>query len=404
MSSESTVVAVGDILVLRDDPASMFAHTRDILSSADIAFGQLETPYSDRGSRGSSGPRGAVAHDPKNRPALAGAGFDVISIASNHTGDWGADALLDCIENLGRDGIVAIGAGANIAQARKPAVVQSNGRRIAFLAYCSVAPEGYYAASTKPGCAPMRAITHYEPFEPDQPGTPARIMTYPRSADLDALVSDIERAKEQADYLAVSMHWGVHGLRGVIADYQHVVAHAIIDAGADIIFGHHPHVLKGIEVYRGKTIFYSLGNFAMDTATPQMLATINSDWVAEASAFYEAVEGHGGGKSSKQRVDEVEDLEGVGSSFRLSHKRTIIATWSIGDEGVEQVSFIPCTINDMNEPVPVDPASAEGRDIMNHVQEVTDEAGFDTAYSVDGSRVAVGSTQGAYEPAATASA
>jgi poly-gamma-glutamate capsule biosynthesis protein CapA/YwtB (metallophosphatase superfamily) len=154
--------------------------------------------------------------------------------------------------------------GDDIEEARKPAIFERDGTRIAFLGYCSVSPKSYYAVPGRAGVAPMRAITHYEPLEDDQPGTPCKIMTWPLKRDLDALVADVERVRPHVDIVVVSLHWGIHHLRGQIADYQPAVPRAAIDAGADIILGHHPHIVKGIEVYRGKGIFYSIGDFARD--------------------------------------------------------------------------------------------------------------------------------------------
>jgi poly-gamma-glutamate synthesis protein (capsule biosynthesis protein) len=360
-----TVAATGDLYIMRDDPDSMFAHTRDILSSVDIAFAQLETPYSEKGSQGSSGFRGTVRKDPHNRKSIANAGYSVISLASNHSADWGYDALLDCIDNLRAEGVTAIGAGKNISEARQPAIVERNGKRIAFLSYCSVAPEGYYAASNKPGCAPMRAIAHFEALEYDQPGTPARTMTFPVQADLEALLQDVRAAKAQADYVAVSLHWGIHIMRAVIADYQPVVAHAIIDAGADIIFGHHPHILKAVEVYQGKAIFYSLGNFAFD------------DPMAEGSLF----------NTDNPVGRYYRPFLGPNPSWESPH--TMIAKWIIGD-GQNRVSFVPCLINQKHEPVPLDPSTPEGKAMIDFISDITEEVGMDTGiYAVNGAEVVI---------------
>jgi poly-gamma-glutamate synthesis protein (capsule biosynthesis protein) len=123
---------------------------------------------------------------------------------------------------------------------------------------------GFWAEENRPGCAPMRAWTLYEQVEHDQPGTPCRVHTFPNRDDLQALVSDVRKARAQADFVAVSLHWGIHFIPGVIADYQRDAGRAAIDAGADVILGHHAHILKGVDVYKGKPIFYSLCNFAMD--------------------------------------------------------------------------------------------------------------------------------------------
>src|SRR4029077_1747870 len=143
---------------------------------------------------------------------------------------------------------------------------------IAFLAYCSVLREGDEARQGKPGIVPMRAHTYYkrggnqsEAFP--QPGTPPRILTVPYEEDLQALQEDIRKAKQQADAVVMSIHWGLHHIPKAIATYQPKVAHAAIDAGADLILGHHPHCLKAVEVYKGKVCFYSIGNF-MSTGAP----------------------------------------------------------------------------------------------------------------------------------------
>jgi len=144
-----------------------------------------------------------MAHDLRNYRALPAAGFKVVSMASNHAMDWGTDALLDCIRRLRQDNIAVIGAGADIEEARQAAVLDCKGTRIALLSYCSVAPKGYYASKGKAGVAPMRAITHYEPLEEDQPGTPAEISTYPLEEDLQALSEDVRKAKDNADAWAL---------------------------------------------------------------------------------------------------------------------------------------------------------------------------------------------------------
>ena len=153
-----------------------------------------------------------------------------------------------------------IGAGKDGEEARKPAIVECKGVKIAFLAYCTVLRPGAQAGTGKPGCAPMRAHTHYAPID-WQAGAPPKVITVPHEEDLEALTEDIRKAKQQADVVVMSIHWGLHHMPKAICNYQPIVAHAAIDAGADLILGHHPHCLKAIEVYKGKVCFYSIGNF-----------------------------------------------------------------------------------------------------------------------------------------------
>jgi poly-gamma-glutamate synthesis protein (capsule biosynthesis protein) len=260
---EATLLAVGDVAPDRDDPRECFSRTRDLLSSADFAFCQLETSLAEKGVRLPQA-RHAVLTRPNVAPAMREAGFTAVSFAGNHCLDWGNDAFFETIGHLKSVGMDVVGAGANIIEARKAIIQSANGVRIAFLAYSTILPQAYWAEVNRPGCAPMRAHTIHEPIEHDQPGTPARIHTFPHREDLAAMCADIHAAKQQADVVVVSHHWGVHFVPYVLADYQPDVAYAAIDAGADIILGHHAHILKGIEVYKGKPVFYSLCNFATD--------------------------------------------------------------------------------------------------------------------------------------------
>src|SRR6202012_2271507 len=172
------------------------------------------------------------------------------------------ESLSDTLAAARRAGIALIGAGADIGAARAPVVLERAGRGVGFLGYASVVPGGYAAGPAKPGVAPLRATTFYQQVD-WQPGTPPKILTFPEPADMDALVADIKALRPQVDVLIVSVHWGVHFEPQTIADYQYAYAHAAIDAGADAVLGHHAHLLKGVEVYRGKPVIYSLNNFLL---------------------------------------------------------------------------------------------------------------------------------------------
>jgi poly-gamma-glutamate synthesis protein (capsule biosynthesis protein) len=147
--------------------------------------------------------------------------------------DFGGQALADTMENLKNAGIAWIGAGENLAEARKMALYTIKGKRVAFLGYSLTQPMEFFAGKNSPGTSPG-----YKEY----------------------FVADIMRARQQADYVIVSFHWGTEG-RSDIQPYQRAVAHKAIDAGADVIIGHHPHVLRGIEKYKAGIVFYSLGNF-----------------------------------------------------------------------------------------------------------------------------------------------
>ena len=367
-----TIAAVGDIRIYRDDPDTALAGVGDLIKAADIAFCQSESSYSDKGSMGSSGPRGASPRDLKGYPAFAAAGFKVVSMASNHTMDWGRDAMLDCIERMRRDGMQTIGAGKDIDDARKPAFIEQDGVKIAFLGYCSVAPKGYYAVPGRAGVAPMRAITHYEALEDDQPGTPPQVMTWPLERDLTALVDDVKGARSQADVVIVSFHWGVHFIPIWVADYQPIVAHAVIDAGADAILGHHPHILKAIEVYQGKPIFYSLGNFAHDSMSVDEKKD-DPAWRKQVQKTYRPFGTSGPGQYRKE----------------VTANYSVIANLEVTKDGVTAASVRPIQVNKRREPQPVSASSELGGEIVEHLRHISHEVGMDTALTVDGDNAVI---------------
>jgi poly-gamma-glutamate synthesis protein (capsule biosynthesis protein) len=262
-----TFLAVGDIALRNESPQTQLAAVSEVLRAGDVTFGQLETALSNRGARqlhpGFRGRSGGIEKDPRTGAAiLAAAGFDVLSFAGNHTLDRGPSALHDTIEAATEARLSVIGAGSDLGAARRPAIVDVEGTRIGILAYCSVTPRGFAATPTKPGVAPLRARTLYEQVD-WQPGTPPRIVTTTWPEDLAGMVDDIERLRLEVDVLVVSMHWGIHFEPGTIADYQYEAAHAAVDAGADLVVGHHAHVIKGVEFYRGKPILYSIGNLTL---------------------------------------------------------------------------------------------------------------------------------------------
>jgi hypothetical protein len=263
-----TLMAVGDTGPLVEPPEAMFEAVKDVLATADVRFAQVERTFSTRGyyQEFSFGRHSRVS--PHLVSAYSYAGFDVVGLGSNHTCDWGLEPVVDSIEAFRRIGIATIGTGANIKEARTPAIVEKNGVKIAFLGYNSVLLPQYWATESRPGCAPVRAYTYYRPYE-FQPGAPPIVYSAADREDLQALVEDIKAARSRADVVICSIHWGVHFLPRYIADYQIEVAHAAIEAGCDLILGHHAHMIKGMEVYRGKPCLYSVGNFALCSPVKQ---------------------------------------------------------------------------------------------------------------------------------------
>lgn len=358
------LLATGDLAMDRADYDESFVATRDVLSAADITFGQLETSFASEGVRLPQA-RHAVLARPDGAAALARAGFDVISMAGNHVLDWGNAAFFETQRNLEAAGLKTVGAGADIAAARAPVFFTlGDGTRVAMLAYSSILPQGYWADERRPGCAPMRAFTVYEQIEHDQPGTPPRIHSYPHREDLAAMEADIRAARAQADLVIVSLHWGIHFVRAAIADYQRDVARAAIAAGADAILGGHAHILKGCELIDGKPVFYSLCNFATDLRMDAAHAASNS--FNEIRALAEEWE---------------PDFEGL-YNFPKAARLSMVARLEIAGGRIERAGFLPLYIDRDAVPRFVAPGDPRHSEVVDYMTAITHEAGLNARYRV----------------------
>lgn len=266
MPETVTIVAVGDLVPSRrlleeKEDGSGFAQTVQLLRDADITFGDLEMPLSLQGY-----PREkliAFHAAPEITPDLKAIGFDVLALANNHSLDYGYEALFETIDGLDREGIRHVGAGRSLAEAIAPEILDVKGRTIGFLAFTSLLPTGASAAERRPGLAPIHVHVAYEVnpyFEMEEPGNPPVVKTWADQADLEQFTRAIQELRPKVDFLIVSAHWGF-GAGEELAEYQRPLARALIDAGADVIFGNHVHAVHGVEVYRNKAILYSPGNF-----------------------------------------------------------------------------------------------------------------------------------------------
>jgi poly-gamma-glutamate capsule biosynthesis protein CapA/YwtB (metallophosphatase superfamily) len=364
--------AVGDVAVDRADPDTAFALAGDALRAGDLTYGNCESTYSERGTRNPHA-RGMVRAHPRNAKALPRAGFDVMSFANNHHMDAGEEGFADTLKILKRLGVRSCGAGKNLTEARCPALVCSGNTTVAFLAYSSILWPGYAATDDSAGCAPLRVTTRYEQVEPEQPGSPPRIRTSTHPVDLSAMEQDIRSAKEIADVVVVTPHWGLHFVPGTIAEYETEVARAAIDAGADLVLGCHQHVLKPIQVYRGKVIFHGLGNFVMDV---DMLAHAGNAGLREMRELYS------GYAVAYQPAYPT-------YPFHETARRTMIARVRIEDGTITEAGFLPCLINRNGQPAPLSAGQPAFNEVFRHVVDVTRAAGFDVPMRRDGDSVLI---------------
>ena len=240
-SAGITMAFVGD-LMLADGPGKLiragkdpFIHVEPVLKGADLRIGNLECVVSPKGS---PEPKPWTFRAPQRALTLLKRHFSAVSLANNHTGDFGKAAFVDMLERLERAQMPYFGGGRHLRAAHEAFITEVRGKRIGILGYNGFFPRSFEALDDTPGHAWL---------------------------DEDQVVQDIRHAKEtlRVDFLVVYPHWGWEYQR-LASKRQREMARLMIDSGADAVIGGHPHVTQDVETYRGKPVFYSLGNFVFD--------------------------------------------------------------------------------------------------------------------------------------------
>lgn len=254
-NNQLVMLAVGDIMLdrdvkregLREGWEHIFKEVAPRINQADLAFANLESPIGAKGHF-----INMFQAPPEAMKGLAYAGFDVVSLANNHTLDYHHEGMFETMRLLEENEIDWVGAGNNIHEARAPLIKEINGVKVGFLAYTEMwfvharEPISWEGTAKEPGVAPAR---------------------------LEIIVEDVNELKNTVDCVVVSIHWGKEYTHDPTPE-QKLLARATVDAGADLVLGHHPHVLQGIEFYKEGVIAYSLGNFVFDINLPKTWETM----------------------------------------------------------------------------------------------------------------------------------
>jgi len=254
-----TILLAGDVVLDAEDPDHWLSGIAPAVRAADVAIAHLEVPHTRRGAeRAGDVPASPAA--PEHLDALARAGFAAVSLGGNHIADFGPDGIEDTIARLDALGIAHAGAGATLAAARAPAALECRGRRIGLLSYNCVGPESAWATPNRAGCNYLRIAT-----ADGAPVAPLAKLTELTEEALWRLTDDIVAARGSADLVIVALHKGIVHTPAVLAPYERPLAVAALAAGADIVVGHHAHILRGIELRRGRPVFHGLGNACVVT-------------------------------------------------------------------------------------------------------------------------------------------
>jgi len=285
------LLAVGDIalndaygdLIEVSGPGYPFERLSSRLSSADVLIGNLEGPLTERESVFPG--KCSLRSRPEYVEGLVAGGFSAVSLANNHILDSGDKGLRDTLDNLEHHGVKHAGIVDGPA-GQTPAIIEVKGKRIGLLAYCDVTIDSpFYFPDVSPGVARF---------------------------ELESTVSEVSRLSDRVDTTVVSLHWGIENL-SYPSPAQVQAAHALVDAGAQLVLGHHPHVVQGIERYRKGCIAYCLGNW--------VFGDVHWETITER------------GKALQTKV-----------KLRRSNRRSIILDCALGKDGIESVDIIPCRI------------------------------------------------------------
>ncbi|MEN6313637.1 MAG: CapA family protein [Clostridiaceae bacterium] len=263
---ELRFLAVGDIMLGRGVGMRLqkagnyemaFEKVASLLKQGDIVFANLESPFTESTHCLDKKGKIVLKAKPEASKALTSAGFNLLSLSNNHMLDYYETGLFDTMKVLEENHISYAGGGKNLEEARKPAIIEKNGLKIGLLAYTDMAELifagnpylSFAAKADKSGLVPRKYETVRE---------------------------DIMKLRGQVDLLAVSLHWGTEDSFTVTPE-QIEFARKLIDDGADIILGHHPHQFQGMEIYKGKPILYSMGNFLFDQNDPENMESFIID-------------------------------------------------------------------------------------------------------------------------------
>jgi poly-gamma-glutamate capsule biosynthesis protein CapA/YwtB (metallophosphatase superfamily) len=368
-----TMLAVGDIILHQVPAEPLFELVAPVLRTGDVVVGQEEMLFTSR-------PNNTYADmfyqsdacNPSNMNVFPASGFNVLHLAGNHTWDFGAPGIEDTVTGLRNLGIAICGAGMNIYEATRSAIIERKGTRFGFLSYNCVGPTGSWATSEKPGCAYVHILTAYE-LEVPCPASYPVAYSFAEPHSLKAMVNDIQELRPLCDILTVHLHKGLGNIPGKIAMYEQQVSYAAIDAGADIVLAEHAHLLKGIEMYKGKAIFHGLGDFVK---TPKFRP---SSQIPERAR--ESLRRHGGpflfGPNGKETSFPFPEVD-----------YTIIAKCYVDNGKISRLSYLPCLINAKRQPEILE-NDDRGQRLFDYMDNITKGADLNVRYEWEGNEVVV---------------
>ncbi len=344
----------GDLVLDEPRPEYWLSGIAPAIRKADVSLGHLEVPHTRNDSE-LPGDIPSPGSDPDHLAALIDAGFHAVTLAGNHMADCGPEGIIDTRQEIERLGIACCGAGANLNEARRPAMLNTGGKRIAILSYNCVGPENGWATEIHPGVAYVR-VENAE----GGPIVPSARLERVVKESLQAMQQDIASAKKEALFVIVALHKGIVHTPVRLAPYERPVAHAAVDAGADVVVGHHAHIVRGIELYRGKPIFHGLGNGCVVTRalSPDQDHPVRADWA----------------RRRKELFGFEPDPDYILAPFHPQAVNAMLGCVRWYEDGRLRTGFIPAYVEPPGRPVLA--AGEKVREIIDYIARITVEAGL----------------------------
>lgn len=358
------LLLVGDLILDEPEPDRFFDKVRGVLRAADLVVGHVEVPHTLRGEELDFDVPAPASH-PDHLAALGRAGFHAATLAGNHVFDRGAEGIEDTIAALAAAGVQSCGAGRDLAVASQPARLERGGRRIGLLSYNCVGPAAAWAGHDKPGCAYVRLLGADKGVTLDR-----HAVADPSS--IVAMQRQIERLRGEVELVLVALHKGVVHTPALLADYERPVACAAIDAGADIVVSHHAHILRGVEVYRGRPIFHGLGNFVTVTRAldPNGAHPRRAAWA----------------RQRFERFGFSPDPAYPTYPFHPEARHAMIAACLVKPDGRISPGFLPCRILESGQPEILG-RDSRGQAVLDYVRAISARAGLSTEFDWDAERI-----------------
>jgi poly-gamma-glutamate synthesis protein (capsule biosynthesis protein) len=309
--------------------------------------------------------------------------FDLVTLAGNHIYDAGETGVRDTTAWLRENGVPYVGGGMNLEEAERPLVLERQGIRFGFLNYNCTGIKAMNAGKNKAGGAFVDVVTHYELGNVANPGGPPdHIFSFPEWSSFERMTGQIAALREQCDIVCVYLHKGIVHKPVALADYERFISRAAIDAGADVVFGSHSHILHGVEVYKGRTIFHGLNNLIA------WVPSLSPNWKRGKGKATEVFDPEEWARRRIERFGFVPDPEYPTYPFHPESIYSIIAKCEIEDKKIVRTGFIPMIVGKTGIPEIVG-NDERGARVLAYMEKITRGAGLNARFEWSGDEILI---------------